>query len=87
MHCTVLALIRDVHGQVNDIKDSEARALPNERRWDPWFDNQDQLFEHTIISIDPPAGQAGAAYIRTTAIPSQYGTGSSIHDLLIWNMN
>ncbi|KAI1847023.1 hypothetical protein JX266_006898 [Neoarthrinium moseri] len=71
---------------VNDIKDSEARALPNERRWDPWFDSQNQLFEHTIISQAPPAGQAGAPYIKTTVIPSQYGTapapGHKTYDLV-----
>ncbi|KAM3420127.1 hypothetical protein BST61_g3428 [Cercospora zeina] len=50
---------------VNDISAGEARQHPNESRWDPWFDKNNQLFDHTIYS----SGQS----ITTTALPSQYG--------------
>jgi hypothetical protein len=50
---------------VNDISVGEARLYPRERRWDPWFDARDQLFEHTIYS----SGQV----IQTMDLPSQYG--------------
>ena len=50
---------------VNDISAGEARQYPNERKWDEWFDREDQLFEHTVYS----SGQA----IHTMDLPSQYG--------------
>lgn len=54
---------------VNDISAPEARAWPNERKWDPWFDEKNQLFEHTVYSK--------GTVIATTMLPSQYGKAPS----------
>lgn len=50
---------------VNDISIPEAKQWPNERRWDPWFDEKKQLFEHTVYS--------SGKVIATKMLPSQYG--------------
>lgn len=50
---------------VNDISAPEARQYPKERKWDVWFDDENQLFEHTIYS--------SGAVIKTVMFPSQYG--------------
>lgn len=50
---------------INDISNAEAKQHPNEPQWDPWFDRNSQLFEHTVYS----SGQS----IATKMLPSQYG--------------
>jgi len=61
--------------QVNDIAESEYENIQNDpvlaasetQFWDPWFDQNNQKFVHTLYS--------SGNVIRTSSIPSRYGDG------------
>lgn len=50
---------------MNDISAAEKSAHPMESKWDPWFDQNKQLFPHTVYS--------SGNVIGTMDLPSQYG--------------